>query len=133
MNWKFWKKDIVENIIDFTDLVEGTGNYGVMREDIVDQFIGTTEYKGFYYIEFKEINRAIGTNGHHDLIKIKILKLESDSMDDKKLKVAYETIKNKTWFVANDSDIWWFSDNQSRRRDDQLKDLIEEAEKEENS
>jgi hypothetical protein len=101
--------------IDFTELLESNGNYGVKLVNVYG--------KPQHFIEFKEISRAVNKEGK-EICQIKVIKITSEGKLDKEI---YESWMSRNWLeYCNSNDVYWFKDNDSRKRDLVINNLIKD-------
>ena len=123
IGWKIGSKrtlSILKHKTSFYDSFvnePGTGRYGIIRVN--------SSYKNYGTIEVREIASAYKKthSGDEKWVKIQMLKIYQDEGEEKKtIKQILNQYGYSEW--CPEREIIWFTDNDSRIRDERLKNLL---------
>jgi len=110
--------------VQFSKLIESDGDYG-LRE----MSNPTSEYTSDKFIvEFKVIGKAKNEQSDSTYLNIRVLNVSVINIKDSGTKIdeGKQLLYGKQW-MRNYNDIYWFTDNEARRRDVILTDLLKDG------
>lgn len=113
--------------INMADLIESTGEHGMFYgDDIIHN------YRERYIIEFKVIGKAKRDNDKRTHYNIKVLKVSYNpyklynGRKDDNIKENTDLYYGVNWINDSETTIFWFTDNDARKRDNAINQILEE-------
>ena len=105
--------------IQFSKLIDNNGDYGL--REMSDP---TTGYSSKFLMEFKVIGKA--KKGDSTYLNIRVLNISlMDISKNGEYDEGMQILYGKQW-MKNYNDIYWFTDNEARRRDAILTELLKD-------
>ena len=112
--------------IQFSKLMDNSGDYGMIKMD------NPENRQRKFFVEFKVIGKAKRKNGL-EYLNIRVLNVSrvttrkfSDKDDILENKMGMEALQNIQWVYNDSNNIFWFNDNDMRRRDDIINILLDD-------